>query len=287
MDGGNVEGLVILAERIIEGFRTDFIDPFLGPEGYDPVPEGQFVEFFFCPDDQELMERLFEEYYRKSFGFHREKSIKIPGHAARGARGIDYLHFWRMGEGTDPEGIVGNAMGKVMANVAYNRGSYSGPPDWMKEAFGYWVSFDFLGRNTVTSIDWNRGSYGRTARKEGVKPVEVGMRAAFNALAMAEGPTLDTLMVTRLADMEAPHLAKAWSFADFILTAHHDKSHRFFTAVAVASTRNGQTDIVKLRPKIQEIFGFEEKGRDVYPILDEMWHEFAARSQLSVKRKRK
>ena len=48
-----------------------------------------------------------------------------------------------------------------------------------------------------------------------------------------------------------------------------------------------KTDLGKLRPRLREIFQIPDEGRDVYPVLDDMWREFAARSQLSVKRKRK
>jgi hypothetical protein len=278
---------LLLAERIIESFRSKFVEPWMGLDEKDPVSDGLFQEFFLAPVDEDLGTRFLEEYYGFPLNPPRERSIKIEGHRRRNARGTDYLHFSRYQPSRDLEGTVAHSLGHVLSNMVFNANRLSGQPDWIAEGFAYWVSFEHLSRNTDYCVAFNlpAKSYGRSGpdTKEGLKPSETGLRAAFNELALENGPDLTRLFRILLVEMEAADLAKSWSFLDFLIAAHPDKLGPFLRACCECSDPHGLTDLERLRPAVESLFK-TPPGKDAFEILDGEWKKFARTVQKGERR---
>ncbi len=269
-----IENGLVTGERIVEGFRAAIVDPTLGPDEVDPIPEKLFQEYFLLPEDVGLSVRYFEEYYGKSYGndSNRQRRIDALGQAARGAFGVDFLEFWRFNQ--DFEGIVAHRLGHALAALAFARGGHN-VPAWLGEGMAYWTSYEFTAHNTVTCIAFALPSTyeKRSTEKEGLKPIEEGMRAAFNALALSDGPPIGTLLRMKLVEMDAPALAKSWSVIDWILAEHRLKARALFSA-ACAASKDERTDLEAWRPKLGEVLGVPA-GTDAYKVMEESWRAYA------------
>lgn len=269
-----VEQGLVTGERIVEGFRAAIVDPTLGPDELDPIPEKLFQEYFLLPNDVPLSVRYFEEYYGKSYGndSNRQRRIDAAGQASRGAFGVDFLEFWRFDQ--DFEGIVAHRLGHALAALAFARGGHN-VPAWLGEGMAYWTSYEFIAHNTVTCIAFALPSTyeRRSTEKEGLKPIEEGMRAAFNALALSDGPPLGQLLRMKLVEMDAPALAKSWSVVDWILAEHTLKARALLSAACSAS-KDERTDLEAWRPKLNEVLAVPP-GTDVYKVMEESWRAYA------------
>jgi hypothetical protein len=265
-----VDEALTTGERILEAFRTDFIDPDLGAEDVDPIPTDTWMEFMFAPEKDEFRAHLWEKYYGNTIGEPRERRIKLN---QRGRRSDGFVSLSSHDKAADLDAYVAHNVGHFVAQTAFN--GMADLPAWLDEGFAYWVSFEHLSRNTVTCFAFSLPSYARAAEKEGQKTVELGLRAAFNSVALQSGPSMSALMQTPLASMEGPHLAKAWSVVDWLVTERRKMLTPFLKAVAAASG-NDRTNIEKLRPTAMEMFG--ATSGDVFVAIDEEWKKFAMKS---------
>ena len=102
------------------------------------------------PDDDVAFEKMWEEYYHRSWGANRERRLQSKGTSALRSQAPYYLSYWRIQDRTDLEGTVAHRLGHSLADMHYNAGRRNGIQDWLQEAVGYHLSFEYLGRNSVT-----------------------------------------------------------------------------------------------------------------------------------------
>jgi hypothetical protein len=272
-----LETALNFGERVIEGYRTQFVDPFLGPDDADPVPEGRIAELVLVPDHEDLANKLYEGWLGRSLGHPRDRTSKMKGH--RGRSGLAFHEFWRFGAEDDLEGIVAHGLGHDLASFHFARGGTV--PAWVDEGLAYWVSFEYLSRNTVTCFAFSLpAGYTRVADKEGEKKVERGMRAAFNEAALTKGPPLSDLLRMKLVEMTGADFAKSWSVVDYLLTAHKPKLQKLLRAAGAATDGEGRTNLETFRKTCEELFP-GAPGRDVYTEIDSLWKQFASTTQKS------
>jgi hypothetical protein len=280
-DGQAARGLE-LAEEAILGFRQQFIDPYLAKDFKDRIPETRFVEWYFGPDDEFSFEHMFVEHYGMFWGADRVERLKVAGQSAtRGGKHPTYLFYWRNDGDSDVVGRVANNLGVALASLHYGTEYTNGRMDWLEEALGYWVSLEFLGRNTVTNLGRDRpDDGGRTVsgKKEKDKktvserPLKVGERRLYLEMALAEGVPFSVLMTTRRFDMEAGDVAKSWSFFEFLTKTNPRQAQVFLRAM-------GQYALVPdtfhdlLRKKANLVY--EIKDQDVFRWLEKSWQEYA------------
>lgn len=274
-----VDAALLVGERIIESFRTDFIDPDLKEGDADPMPEEVWVEYYVLPDGDALGAKIWEEALGMHIGDPRDRRIKMN---FTGKGGAGERHLLKSDGGGDLDGYVAHTLGHNVADLAFN--GRAGMPAWIGEGFAYWISFEHLARNSVTCFAFSMPTYAKGAEAEGAKAVEQGMRAAFNDLAIRSGPSMSDLFQTPLVTMEAPHLAKAWSVIDWLVTKEPARLRAFIRGACSTQVAD-KTDIEKFRPKAMEIF--EQKEGNVYAFLDEAWKKYAAASGGEAKPKKK
>jgi hypothetical protein len=149
--------------------------------------------------------------------------------------------------------------------------------EWLGEAVGYYVSFEWLGRNTVTCKAFAKPTiYAHEQKKEGEKAPDTGLRDWYNALALESGPTIDRLAMKTVFEMGDADLAKSWSFFDFV-ARKCGKQGQLFLRAACTCARNPKTFIPDWRKQSQQIF--ELTGQDVFTALENRWREFAQAGQ--------
>jgi hypothetical protein len=285
LNKSQLDAACILGERIIESFRVEFVDPFLVENDTDPIPEDLIDEFFFCPDDVELAAKFYEQYYGRRLGEPRERTKSMMGHRGGGANGARWLEFWRLGGGTELDGMVAHALGHNLASLAWNRGAPQ-VADWIGEGWAYWTSFEALARNNVHCVSFRLPEYGRSSTEETPKFEEEGLRATFNDLALRSGPEFTALLRMTLVDMDAAAVAKAWSMLDWLASRRKDKMGPFLRACNAAVGSDGRCNLEKLRPEAQDVFGLPPQ-KDVFAEIEAEWKGFAKTDQKKERPRRK
>jgi hypothetical protein len=235
-----------------------------------------FAEWFFGPTDFDESEVMLKEYYRKDFkdADRRRKLSGKPFH-----RGLlpESVHTWRWDESTDLQGVIAHGLGHDLTALHYNLGiTRAAAQDWLFEGVGFYVSLEFLGRNSVTCKEFKETTYVHEKRKEGERDAKLGLRDFYNALALDFGPPIDKLAPRELFSFEDADVAKAWSFYDFVVKKEGKQGQLFLRAACEAS-KDKATFIQKWREKTNQIFAFGEG--DVFKAIDTRWKVFAETGQ--------
>ncbi|MEO6708722.1 MAG: hypothetical protein ABIP42_04045, partial [Planctomycetota bacterium] len=210
-----IHALLEFAEEAIDGFRGDCIDPYLDVDYEDKIPDRMFIEFWFGPNDESAYERYYSEYYRQKWDEHKAESLKLSGHAFNRSLPPERVNYWKYAEDSDLEGMVAHNLGHVLAELQYNL-SITKPlkQDWLLEGAGFYISLEFLGRNSVTCKQFKETVYVHEKKKEGQRDEKLGLRDFYNALALDSGPSIDKLALKDLFSLEEADVAKSWSFFD-------------------------------------------------------------------------
>ena len=268
-----VHELLVLVEEIIEGFRVEFVDPYADAAFEDHIPERMFVEWWFGPDDIDKHDRYYTDFYGQNWGDKKKERLETKGTGARRSMGPAFLHYWRTDEFEDLEGVVAHNLGHTLSSVHYDKTREGSAQPWLNEAVGYYLAFEWLGRNSVSCKAFAKDSvYAHQVKKEGEKTLQEGLRDWFNALAVESGPAIDRLATKSLFEMGDADLAKSWSFYDYLARKTGKQGQQFLRA-ACNTERAGKTFINDWRAKSEEIF--EIKGQDVFTWLDKRWREYA------------
>jgi hypothetical protein len=268
-----------LGERVIEGFRAELVDPYLDAEYEDHIPDGLFLEFFFSPPDLPSYEKYTHKYYRVSWRENREARLALSGGNTIGGVPARVISYWKTKD-RDLEGIICHRLGHSLASLHYGQGSLQIQQDWLSEAVGYQISFEFLGRNNVTCKAFNKNKVeyiGRDDEKiEGEKTIGVGRRDIYNEIALAKGRPIREIALRNLFEIDDPDLAKSWSFYDYV-TRKEGKPGQEWLRAAGRFSRNRGTFIAKWREGAAKILEVDP-GR-AFRAIEERWREYASHEQ--------
>src|SRR5690349_16959327 len=272
-----VHALLEFAEEAIDGFRGDCVDPYLDTDFEDKIPDRMFAEWCFGPTDFEESERFLKDYYRIERKDHKAEREKMSGSVFNRPMPPESVHFWRWNENTDLEGLIAHDLGHDLTALHYN-GSLTKPTaqDWLFEGVGFYISLEFLGRNTVTCKEFKDAEYAHEKQKEGERDAKLGLRDFYNALALESGPQIEKLAIKELYTLVDADVAKAWSFYDFIVKKEGKKGQLFLRSACELSREKG-TFLQKWRDKTNELFS--NKEGDVFQAIDSRWKQFAETGQ--------
>jgi hypothetical protein len=271
-----IKSLLELGENLIEGFRVQFVDPYVSEDYKDYIPDGMFAEYFFSPDDIPAYEGFLAKYFGNELGekskqWLREK--KINGNPFTRGSQPKYVHPSLTQDQSDLEGVVAHSMGHNLVNIHYNQDRSNNVSDWLYEGVGNWLSLEYLGRNSVQCVNFDIGKY---AKKRETETDETALRQGtadiYHRLALEEGPTIDTLAMKGLADFADPDVAKAYSLFNFVAKSQGEKGQRWLRACCNASAVPTQF-IPQWRKKGEEIF--EVSGLDIFKKVNDEWVAFA------------
>jgi len=273
-----VAGLLEFGEQLIEGFRVEFVDPYVGVGFEDYIPDGLFVEFFFGPDDLECQVRILTEHYGQNMtAQYREllRDAEGSNHVLRGEDlGLYYTRYRE--EKSDLDGRLTHNLGHVLASLHFNGGRLSTKQPWLEEGLGYYLSFEYRGKNTVTCRELRASNYLNQPRAEGDKTPMIGLRSIYNALALSNTDRIDKLGLKHLSEMEDADLAKSWSLFDYVAKDMNKDGQVWLRAGCINAT-NRRSFIKGWRADSEAIFATE--GEDVFKVLDDRWRAYARSQQ--------
>jgi len=277
IDDGRVTNLLTLAEEIIDGFRTEFVDPYLDSAYEDNIPEHGFAEWFFGYDDVSKQERYWTDFYKQSWGDRKAEMLQAAGTGLQQGMAPEFIHYWRADDNANLEGMIAHQLGHDLASIHFDKRRMGMPQDWIEEGLGLFISLEWLGSNSVTCKAFADPGAGRTSSKrrdgkENEKTVQLGMRDYFNALALEKGPKIDKLALKKTADFEDADLAKCWSLIDYI-AKKSSKDGQLFLRAACNTARTPATFINDWRAKAEEIFNVS--GTDVFAKVEDAWRAYA------------
>lgn len=271
----SVEEALKLGEEVIEGFRTRFVDPYLADDYEDRIPDGQFLEILFTPNDNERYMAYTRGLWGVDWSQNREERLESTGGRMDGSTRTKYRSYWKTHDNQDLQGIVTHQLGHCLAGLHYGPAGNINQ-DWLSEAMGYYLSFEFLARNTVTckAFDRERSGYVKRERKreEGEKTVGEGRRDLYNAIALELGRPIDQLARKDLFELDDADLAKSWSFFDYIARAE-GKPGQLWLRAAGRHSHDDKTFLANWRKDAAAILGVGEA--DAFRSLEARWREFA------------
>ena len=277
-----IQGALELAEKLVEGFRREFVDPYVDEDFKDHIPEGLFQEWCYVTDIPRLHEGLSEKYYGGTWGKgeDRARRLKTGNQMIRPTKApTKYVAYFRLREQRDTEGTVAHTLGHTLANLHYNAGRRQTSQAWVEEAVGYFLSFGYLGRNSLTCFQLAQGKYAVKKPKEGEKTVELGMRGHFNQLALNFGPTMEQLSLKTLAEISDPDFAKAWSMFDFV-AQKMGREGQLWMRETCRHAGSKKTFMKNWRAASEVVFDVApDTGVDVFKVLEETWRRYAATEQ--------
>jgi len=271
--------LLKLGEQVIEGFRAEFVDPYI-EEGYkDHIPDGALHTFVFLPDDVPSWKRYTNEVFGVTWSGDRgEERLKLPGTGAAGGMPRHQRNLWKVGD-RDEEGIICHGLGHSLASRHYGQGRVNLNLPWLTEACAYHAAYEILGRNTVTCLGLReKPTYlKREVPKPGEKTIGVGRRAVYNELALAQGSNIDQIALKKLYELADADLAKSWSFYDYIARKEGKEGQEWLRAAGQHS--GARSSFIKnWRAAAAEILGVNPGN--AFRTLEERWRKYAETDQL-------
>ena len=270
-----VKGLLELAEELIEGFRVEFVDPYVAEDFEDRIPDGLFIEFFFCRDEAEDHRRFIEEYYQGRVP-DPARQAEMNGHRTLRALMPKILEIWRYDETEDLEGLVLHGVGHALADYHFNSGPMAMNQPWIEEGLAYYASFEYTGRNSVTCKEFRESDYVKQVGKEGEKNM-MGLRDIYNRTALEQGRKLDKIALLYLFDLESGDLAKSWSVFDWV-AKELGKEGQLWLRAGCQAARTRDTFLAEWRTASQTVFGVGPE-EDIYRIIDDRWRAYAESQQ--------
>jgi len=269
-------GLVELAERVIEEFRALHVDPYLDEDYSDHIPDELFVTWAFFPDDADDYQGYAGPLYRRQYS---ESVREVKGSGEIGGEPAHWRYAWRF-DLSDLEGMIVHNLGHVLAAKHYGQGRIELRLDWLDEAVGNQLSYEFLGRNDVTCLGLKtQPTYERRVTPErGEKVHAVGRREVYNQLALEQGSPIQQIARKRLYELEDGDLAKGWSFYDYLWRKEGEAGQRWLRA-AGKHCLEPDTFIENWRADAAKALG-TELG-DAFRTLEQRWRAYAESEQVA------
>lgn len=272
--------LLEFAEKAIDGFRRDFVDPYLDEDYPDHIPDHLFLEFWIGPDRREYHERFYTEYYGAAWGEHKDAALQLRGITRRSATAPEFLDYGKR-EDHELNGVVAHRVGHVLADLHYNAGELGMKQDWLEEAVGYHIAFEYLGRNDETchafqGVDrYAGGVVGEGTREE--VTIQLGERYLFNQLALEEGRRIEQVAPMTLYQMGDADLAKAWSFYDYVIREEGKRGQLWLRSACELARIPDRPFLPAWREASAALL--EVGPAEVFRVMDDRWRAFAEEGQ--------
>ncbi len=279
IEASRVKEAMHLGEEVIEGFRAEFVDPYLADDYLDTIPDDIIVEWLFVPDVDERYEAYTTRYWSVSWTRDREERLAMGGGRMEGGPSRPY-RFYRKNRDLDLDALFCHDLGHTLCGVHYGGARQALRQDWLSEGVAYYISFEFLGRNGVTckAFDVERSGYVKrqAKRDQGEKTIGIARRELYNEVALKAGRPIEQLALRDLVVMDDADLAKSWSFFDYIARKEGEAGQRWLRSAG----RHGwetSTFIAKWREDATKILGVDPSR--AFKDVEERWKAFATMDQ--------
>jgi len=272
-----VKGLLELGENLIDGFRVQFIDPYISEDYKDYTPDGMFAEYYFSPDDVNQFVTFLRTYYGHETApktLEMMNAKRVTGTPFYRSSAPSYIDPLLTGEGTDYEGAIAHQMGHYLVNLHYNQDRRSDVPTFLEEGVANWLSLEYLGRNSVQCVNFDIGKYAAKKTSETEESaLRQGTADIYHRLALEEGAAIDTLALRPLSEFTDPDIAKSYSLFNFVAKTQGEKGQRWLRACCNAAAVPAQL-VPQWRKKGEEIY--EVKGVDIFRKINDEWIAYAS-----------
>lgn len=275
-----VQTALSVVEQIIEGFRREHVDPYVGDDFEDWIPEeGLLVEFYFGPPDPGAHEHFLTDYYGLQWGKYKEQEMAASGSLYYRDEGPYYLHYRKLLDGIDLEGYLAHGIGWALADLHYNKGRRNDAQPWIMEAAGYEAALSYLGRNNITTFSDGVAEYAQQAREKGFKTAKSGLRGFYNETAREKGAKVDAIGPKQLFQLTDEDYCKAWSFLDYVVRALGKEGQVWLrdTCAAAEDKAVFMTEWRKATERLHPV----GSGVDVFTELEKGWKRYAEREQVA------
>lgn len=269
-----------LAERAIEGFQREFVDPYVDDDFKNQVPDGLIQEFYYGPEDPAIHEKMLTDYYGHEWGRNKADEMKAEGAEFYPKQGAPYLAYRKVVKEIDIPGYTIHTIGHALMDLHFNAGARNDAQDWLREAVGYYISLNYLGRNGLVCFSSDEAAYAAARQKVGLKTPQNGIADVMNQVAIKIGPPIEQLAVKKLYQINDADFAKAWSFFDWLAKKRGKAAHvwlRQTCALAADPTKSFARD---WRTMTEQFLGITAK-EDAYAVMEKEWRAFAERDQIA------
>ena len=153
--------------------------------------------------------------------------------------------------------------------------------DWLEEAVGYHIAFEYLGRNDETchafqGVDrYAGGVVGEGTREE--VTIQLGERYLFNQLALEEGRRIEQVAPMTLYQMGDADLAKAWSFYDYVIREEGKRGQLWLRSACELARIPDRPFLPAWREASAALL--EVGPAEVFRVMDDRWRAFAEEGQ--------
>lgn len=267
-----IESFMRLGEGLIELFRSELVEPWIGDGVEDLIPDEVFQEFWLGPADARIFERVYVDWYGASWGKNKAQRIAKGRARAAGTKRARYLEYRQARDVlTGFEALSLHGLCHSLANLQYARGGrYT--QDWIEEALAQFLTQQHLGRTGGGCFRFGTRDYGRDETSTlggGLRPQCAD--EVFAALALKKGPSIDSLALKTLFDMKEPDLAKARSLFEYVVGHEGRAGHQWLQAAYELAVDRG-TFVSRWRKESETLFGVA-KG-DVFRVLEDRWKQW-------------
>lgn len=269
-----------LAERVIEGFMREFVDPYVDDDFKNHVPDGLFQEFYYGPDDPAIHEKMLTDYYGHEWGRNKADEMKAEGAEFYPKEGAAYLAYRKVVKEIDIPGYTIHTVGHALMDLHYNAGARNDAQDWLREAVGYYVSLNYIGRNGLVCFSSDEAAYAAANQKVGLKTPQNGIADVMNQVAIKIGPPIEQLSVKRLFQINDADFAKAWSFFDWLAKKRGKAGHVWLRKTCALASDPSKSFAKDWRTLTEEFQGVTSK-EDAFAAVEKEWREYAERDQIA------
>jgi hypothetical protein len=285
IEDSRVSYLLELGEKAIEAFRNQNVDPYLGEDFVDRIPDGIFLEFFFSTDSVLYQEKLWEEYYGFGWGPPSEKAKRLQMTGTGRHIADRKISYWRIDDMSDLEGIVLHQIGHEIARHHY--GILNDTQDWLEEGCGYYLSLMLLNRNNVTckAFEPPKRQEGTVATGPGSKNereetktavVMQGLREVMAEVALHSKVPFDQLAQKQLYAFQNEDMAKSWAFYEFIVNDKGKAGQEWLRNMTKAANTGRFANLMREHAANQ----FTIEGQDPMYVIEEWWQEYVRKTFL-------
>lgn len=273
----DLEAALRFGEEAIELFRKELLDPYEAEDFPDRIPDKVFAEWILVPFQDELFRGTSEKYMGSDWSRDVEARQQIGGERIDGtqAKPFRFLRKWREDDRFIP--MVAHQAGHAIAGLHYGNEEGRMGQDWLSEAVAWWLSFELLGRNDMTCIEFrydknSTQSKQRRIGEKGEKSFDMGLRAKLNAVALSNGRPVEQLAIKTLFEMDDADVAKSWSFYDYLIRREGEAAQRWLRLAGELSLDRG-TFIASWREAATQLLAVDP-GKSLR-VLDERWRDWA------------
>jgi hypothetical protein len=242
-----------LAERVLDGFRGEFVDPHVAEDFEDTIPDGHLATWFFAHESVRLHDAFGKALFGTKPGGTLTDEQRVSGTSVSMGNPPRTVYFWRM-TAVDFHGVICHQLGHILSEFHY--GSNEGPirQDWLAEALGNTLAVKYVGNVGASCLAIKDTGYLKSeAGKGGERTTGFGRRSMYDYIALSQAGPIRAVALKDLADMGDADLAKGWSFF-YYLSENEGKAGQLFLRAAAKFSRQRTSLVERWRAKAAEIF---------------------------------